>query len=46
MAALKPYVISKNKALNEFYKINLNVMTSAKKPFLETLKKLKDVING
>lgn len=46
MAALKPYVISKNKALNEFYKINLNVMTSAKKSFLETLKKLKDVITG
>lgn len=46
MAAMKPYVISKNEKLNEFYKINLKVMTSAKKSFLETLKKLKDVLNG
>lgn len=46
MEAMKPYVVSKHEKLNEFYIINLNVMTSAKKSFLDTLKAIKDVING
>lgn len=46
MEAMKPYVITNHKALDKFYIVNSNVMTTSKKSFIETLKKIKDVING
>ncbi|MBR4623945.1 MAG: hypothetical protein IKO56_00240 [Alphaproteobacteria bacterium] len=46
MEAMKPYVTTNHKALDKFYIVNSNVMTTARKSFIETLKKVKDVIVG
>lgn len=46
MEAMKPYVTTNHKALDKFYLVNSNVMTTSKKSFLEALKKVKDVIIG